>query len=202
MKNKRKTTILLVLIGILLFGFLFYKIYIDFFKNKSNNKIIDSIELYGYTLDNNDTEIYKTNFKELSKILNEKVIDYDKYAEYISKLFIIDLFTLNNKLGSTDIGGLDFIHPDLKDNFKEYIGYSMYKTIETNLDGKRTQELPIVKNVTIDTLKDSKFTYNDKSYEGYEVKANIEYEKDLGYQEEIDLRIIKDNKMLYIVKGE
>ena len=201
MKNNKKTFILLIIIGVLLFGFLFYKVYIDFFK-KENNKVLDSIELYGYTLDKNDTQIYKDNFKELSKVLNEKPIDYDKYAEYISKLFIIDLFTLDNKLASTDIGGLDFIHPDLKNNFKEYIGYTMYKNIEINLDGNRKQELPIVKNVIIDTLKESKFTYNEVSYEGYDVKANIEYEKDLGYQKEINLKIIKDDKILYIVKGE
>lgn len=201
MKNNKKTLILLIIIGVLLFGFLFYKVYIDFFK-KENNKVLDSIELYGYTLDKNDTQIYKDNFKGLSKVLNEKPIDYDKYAEYISKLFIIDLFTLDNKLASTDIGGLDFIHPDLKNNFKEYIGYTMYKNIEINLDGTRKQELPIVKNVVIDTLKESKFTYNEVSYEGYDVKASIEYEKDLGYQKEINLKIIKDDKILYIVKGE
>ena len=43
-------------------------------------------------------EIYKTYFKELSKVLNEKTIDYTEYAKLISKLFVIDLYTLDNKL--------------------------------------------------------------------------------------------------------
>lgn len=200
MKKNKKLLALLILIGVILFGYLIFRVYNDFFKEKEKT-VVDSIGLYGYTLEKTDTKVYEDNFKELSKILNEKTIDYEKYAEYLSKLFIIDTFTLNNKLASTDIGGLEFIHPDLKDNFKENMGNNMYRNIEVNLDGKRTQELPIVKNVTIDTIKEEKIKYNDKEYDGYKVKANIEYEKDLGYQTEIELTIIKDDEILYIIKG-
>ena len=46
----------------------------------------------------------KNAFKELEIVLNEDHIDYSKYAELLSELFVIDVFTLNNKLASTDIG--------------------------------------------------------------------------------------------------
>ena len=201
MKKNKKVLALLILIGVILFGYLIFRVHNDFFK-KQDKTVVDSIGLYGYTLEKTDTKVYENNFKELSKILNEKTIDYEKYAEYLSKLFIVDTFTLNNKLASTDIGGTEFIHPDLKENFKENMGNNMYRNIQVNLDGKRQQELPIVKDVTIDTIKEDKVKYNDKEYDGYIIKANIEYEKDLGYQTEIELTIIKDDKILYIIKGK
>lgn len=200
MKKNKKVLALLILIGVILFGYLIFRVRNDFFK-KQDKTVVDSIGLYGYTLEKTDTKLYENYFKELSKILNEKTIDYEKYAEYLSKLFIVDTFTLNNKLASTDIGGTEFIHPDLKENFKENMGNNMYRNIEVNLDGKRQQELPIVKDVTIDTIKEDKAKYNGKEYDGYIIKANIEYEKDLGYQTEIELTIIKDDKILYIIKG-
>ena len=200
MKKNKKVLALLILIGVILFGYLIFRVRNDFFK-KQDKTVVDSIGLYGYTLEKTDTKLYENYFKELSKILNEKTIDYEKYAEYLSKLFIVDTFTLNNKLASTDIGGTEFIHPDLKENFKENMGNNMYRNIEVNLDGKRQQELPIVKDVTIDTIKEDKEKYNGKEYDGYIIKANIEYEKDLGYQTEIELTLIKDDKILYIIKG-
>lgn len=201
-KNKgRGVIVIFIIVGIILFGYLGYRVKNDFFKG-SEKKKLDSIELYGYTLSKNDTEIYKTYFKELSKVLNEKTIDYTEYAKLISKLFAIDLYTLDNKLASTDIGGLEFLHKDLKDNFKENMGSTLYNFVESNIDGKRTQELPIVKDVNVSDVFETKYTYNKTEYDAYIVSTDITYEKDLGYPKSMKLTIIKDNNILYIVKGE
>ena len=201
-KNKgRGVIVIFIIVGIILFGYLGYRVKNDFFKG-SERKKLDSIELYGYTLSKNDTEIYKTYFKELSKVLNEKTIDYTEYAKLISKLFVIDLYTLDNKLASTDIGGLEFLHKDLKDNFKENMGSTLYNFVESNIDGKRTQELPIVKDVNVSDVFETKYTYNKTEYDAYIVSTDITYEKDLGYPKRMKLTIIKDNNILYIVKGE
>lgn len=201
-KNKGIVVIIIfIIIGIILFGYLGYRVKNDFFKG-SERKKLDSIGLYGYTLSKNDTDIYKTYFKELSKVLNEKTIDYNEYAKLISKLFVIDLYTLDNKLASTDIGGLEFLHNDLKDNFKENMGSTLYNFVESNIDGKRTQELPIVKDVEVSDVFETKYTYNETEYDAYIVSTNITYEKDLGYPSSMKLTIIKDNNILHIVKGE
>lgn len=201
-KNKgRGVIVIFIIVGIILFGYLGYRVKNDFFKG-SERKKLDSIELYGYTLSKNDTEIYKTYFKALSKVLNEKTIDYTEYAKLISKLFVIDLYTLDNKLASTDIGGLEFLHKDLKDNFKENMGSTLYNFVESNIDGKRTQELPIVKDVNVSDVFETKYTYNKTEYDAYIVSTDITYEKDLGYPKSMKLTIIKDNNILYIVKGE
>ena len=201
-KTSIKIMIIFILIGIALFGFLGYKVYNDFFNKNEERKQIDSIEFYGYTLSENDTDIYKTYFKELTKVLNKKPINYSDYAKTISKLFIIDLYTLDNKLGSTDIGGLEFIHKNLRENFKENEGATLYKFMDNNLNGARTQKLPKVKDVEIESINETTYKYKDVEYEGYLVKAKWTYEVDLGYQSSIKLTLIKDKDILYIVKGE
>lgn len=203
-KNKSDTLkiIVFVMIGVLLFGFLGYRVYNDFFNKPDAKKEIESIGLYGYSLHDRDSSAYKDTFKELNKALSTNNIDYKNYATLVSKLFIMDLFTLDNKLGSTDIGGLQFIHKDLKENFKENMGDTIYKYVEINIDGKRTQELPVVKEVTISDVLETKYTYNNKDYPAYVVTANWEYEKDLGYQKSMKITFIKDKNILYIVKGE
>ncbi len=201
-KNKvNKVIVIFIVVGVILFGFLGYKVKNDFFKGSLHKKV-DSIEFYGYTLSKNDTDIYKSNFKELSKVLNEKEINYTDYAKLISKLFIIDLYTLDNKLASTDIGGLEFLHKDLKENFKENMGSTLYNFVESDIDGKRTQELPIVKDVIVDDVFETKYTYNKTEYNAYIVSTTISYEKDLSYPKSMKLTIINDNNILYIVKGE
>lgn len=200
-KNK-KIILLFILIGILLFGFLGFKVYNDFFEDNSNTKKIDSLELYGYSLTKNDSELFKTEFEALRTTLNKEPINYEEYAKSISKLFIIDLYTINNKLGSTDIGGTEFIYPDLVLNFTENMGSSLYKNVETNIYGDRTQKLPVVSEVTVGSIEDTTYTYNDVDYEGYSVKLTWNYVEDLGYQNTINLTLIKSNNKLFIVKAE
>ena len=201
-KSDTLTIVVFVMIGVLLFGFLGYRVYNDFFNKPDAKKELESIGLYGYSLHDRDSNAYKDTFKELSKALSTNNIDYKNYATLASKLFIMDLFTLNNKLGSTDIGGLQFIHKDLKENFKENMGDTIYKYVEINVDGKRTQELPVVKEVTVSNVLETKYTYNNKDYPAYVVTTNWEYEKDLGYQKSMKITFIKDKNILYIVKGE
>ena len=204
MKNKTdlKLIIIFSIVGVILILFLGFRVYKDFFNNNTVNKKLVSLDLYGYTLSKNDTDVYKDAFNELKDVLNEENINYEEYAKLISKLFIIDVFTLDNKLASTDIGGLEFLHKDIKENFRENMGSSLYKNVLSNIDGKRNQELPIVSKVNVDNVFKTKYTYNEKEYEAYLVTLSWEYEKDLGYQNSIKLTIINDNNILYIVKGE
>ena len=201
-KTNSKIILLFIVVGIILFSVLFIKVYNDFIKDNSAQKQISSIEYYGYTLNSNDTDLYKSYYKELDKVLKEKQVDYRSYASLLSKLFIVDVYSLNNKLASTDIGGLEFIHPDLKENFKENMSETLYKYVESNIDSKRTQELPIVKEIKVDNVFETKYTYNDTEYDAYLVNANWTYEKDLGYQTSSKLTVIKVDNILYVVASE
>jgi hypothetical protein len=191
-----------ILIGVGLFGYTYYVAKDSLSKQDNTKKELRSLELYGYKLSDTDTELFSNTFKELEMVLNEDTIDYSKYAELLSKLFIIDVYTLNNKLTSTDIGGLDFLHKDLKENFKDNLGATLYKNVENNLDGNRTQKLPEVIAINTNEIKETKYIYNNEEYEGYIVSLSWEYVEDLGYEKSAKITLIKDNGKLYIVKGE
>ena len=193
--------VLFILIGVGLFGYTGYVAYKSITDTPTKTKELRSLELYGYKLSDTDTELFSNTFKELELVLNEEIIDYSKYAELLSKLFVIDVFTLNNKLASTDIGGLDYLHKDLKENFKENMGATLYKNVENNLDGTRTQKLPEVSSINVTGIEETKYTYENEEYDGYNVSLSWEYVEDLGYEKSIKLTLIKDNGKLYVVKG-
>lgn len=200
-KTNSKIISAFIIVGISLFIILFFKIYKDFIKDNTAKKEISSIEYYGYTLNTNDTSLYKEYYKELEKLLKEKQIDYKSYASLLSKLFIVDTYNLENKLASTDIGGLEFIHPNLKDNFKENMSETLYKYIESNIDGNRSQKLPKVKEVKVENVFETKYIYNNTEYDSYLISMNWSYEEDLGYQTSSKLTIIKADNILYIVSS-
>jgi hypothetical protein len=202
---KKKTDlfviILFILIGVGLFGYTGYVAYKSITDTPTKTKELISLDLYGYKLNDKDTELFSSTFKELEIVLNEDSIDYSKYAELLSKLFVIDVFTLNNKLASTDIGGLDYLHKDLKENFKENMGATLYKNVENNLDGTRTQKLPEVSSISVTSIEETKYTYEKEEFDGYNVSLSWEYVEDLGYEKSIKLTLIRDNGKLYVVKG-
>lgn len=161
---------------------------------------LDSIELYGYTLDDLDSPLYKTYFLELKDILNEDEVIMEDYAKSLVKLFVTDFYTLSNKVTSSDIGGLEFIEPNMIDNFKLNAGDTMYNHVKNNVYGDRVQDLPTVKEVTIDDTQEVKYSYNDKEYDGYKILASWEYEVDLEYENKGTFYLIKDNNKINIVE--
>lgn len=200
--NKKIIIVIYIMVGILLFSYLGYRINKDFFSKDEIKEVeLDSIKLYGYSLKDNDGELFKKEFKVLRNVLDEDPVNYEEYAKSISKLFIIDLYSLNNKKGSTDIGGTEFIHEDLINNFRENMGSTLYKYMENNINGDRTTQLPEVNKVDVLSIDNTTYKYNNIDYEGYLVKLNWEYIVDLGYQTSIELTLINDNNKLYVVKG-
>ena len=205
--NKNKlfyfVMISLILVVIIVIGVKFtFEFLVKDDKNVVTKKELDSLELYGYTLDDYDSALYKEYFNDLKSTLNSEEVNYEDYAKEIVKLFVIDFYTLDNKLTSSDIGGVEFIPSDMVENFKMHAGDTMYNHVKTNIYGDRVQELPIVKRVDVTNLESITYTYKDKEYSGYKVSASWEYQEDLGYKNSEVFTLIKDNNKLYIVVGE
>lgn len=161
---------------------------------------LDSIELYGYTLDDLDSPLYKTYFEELKSVLNEEEVNMESYANGIVKLFVTDFYTLSTKVTSSDIGGVEFVSPEIVDNFKMNAGDTMYNHVKNNVYGDRVQDLPTVKKVTVNSTEELKYTYNEKEYDGYKIEASWEYEVDLGYESKGVFYLIKDNNKISLVE--
>lgn len=202
LNKKRVFNFFVTLIALILFAVIAFKVFEDL--NQDNGKIIkkdlDIIEPYGYKLDDRDTATYKKYFKEIKGILKDKPIDEKKYAEALTKLFITDFYTLSNRLTSTDIGSLEFIHEDQKQNFILNAEETMYRTVESDLYGERKQELPKVSEVNITDVTETTYTYKDKEYNAYKVKATWKYKKDLGYETKGTFILMKDKDKLNVVE--
>lgn len=205
--NKKKLLIYL-LIGVILISIIVAVIFIILNNNKPENNTtptiekIDQMENYDYYLDDNATEYYKELYDELKSTLNNEIINEEEYAKIISKLFVTDLFTLDNKITSSDIGGLQFVYTDFKDDFINIAKNSLYSSVESNIYNDRNQELPIVSNIEINNITSSKFSYNGNEYNSYNVELNIIYQKDLGYPTNYKLTLIKNDKYYQVVSGE
>lgn len=202
-KMKKKAKIMIALISLVMVVAITITLYLLFNKEPKEKplKVVESIDKYGYTLTENETKLYKMLFKKLENELKKDEVDYENYASLIAQLFIADFYDLNSKIAKTDIGGLQFINKDIKDNLIIKAEETFYKYVENNLDGKRTQILPAVKSITVDSVNPSKYAYNDKDYqEAYEVNLTWEYEQDLGYETSTKMIIIRDDKILSIIE--
>lgn len=204
-KMKKKFKYPLIAIGVImlvLIGLISFKIFFN--GDISEVKVIDTISDYSYTLDERDTEYMKSVYNELKSVLKEKDIDEEKYASNLAKLFVIDLFTLDNKINKYDVASLEYVYPDNIENFKLNVENTLYKAIEDDTYKKRSQELPVVKMVEVKDVKEDKFLIKEEEVSSYVVSLNIEYEHDLGYDKEATVTVIKSDKKMYVVeyKGE
>lgn len=182
-----------------------------FILNKDNNKKqeeikeiqkIDQMENYDYYLEENTTEYYKKLYNDLKETLNKEEVNNEEYAKIVSQLFVTDLFTLDNKITSNDIGGLQFVYTDFTDDFTNIAKTTLYSSVESNIYQDREQELPIVTNTIVSSLTKSTFTYNEKNYDSYEVSLTIEYQKDLDYPKEYNVTLIRNDKYIQVVASK
>lgn len=214
-KIKKIILAVLILIIIVLIVLLLYKKFYNK-EDKSEVKVIKTISNYGYNLDENETKIYKDEFNNLDEILSNNSVNYEEYAKSIAKLFIIDFYTLNNKLSKNDIGGTEFIEPTIRDNFIEQARSTFYRYIEVKTD-KRNQKLPevskidniklenttfIIKDMTTTTTKKGSRTSSSKgtAVDAYKVTISWSYEEDLGYETDAKMIIIRKDDKLYIAE--
>ena len=159
----------------------------------------DTIKGYDYTLKSNATKLYEDEFKALKANL-EGDINYDEYAVSVAKLFVIDLYTINNKINKYDTGGASFVYPDGRDNYKLNVQDTIYKYVEDNTNGKRTQNLPEVSSVIIKDSKKDTYKIGDNSFEAYKINLEWSYVQDLGYDKTGEIILIKKDKNIYVVE--
>lgn len=200
-KNKKLLLVICSIIFIYCIGGI---IYCNIKKNINTNKskVDNGIQIKGfeYILYESHPKLYKEEFKVLKNNLESDEIDYVEYAKSISKMFIIDLYNLENKKNMYDVGGVVFVYPDARENYKLNVTNTLYKYMKDNSVGKRDQELPEVKTVEIINYEDNKYTIGDNEFDGYKININIEYINDLGYDKAAEVLLIKQDKYLYIVE--
>lgn len=166
-------------------------------------QIVDKMDDYGYYLTDHNTKYYNELYDELKQVLSENPIDEEKYAKLIAQLFTVDFYDLDSKLSKSDVGGTQFIAEDYKDVFIKTANDidGIYYYVKSDLYGDRKQELPVVVNAEVVSLKNTSFKYDKiNDDKAYIVDINLTYEKDLGYQKSVSLTIVHNDKKLEIVE--
>lgn len=172
-------------------------------KKKISTKVIDKIEKYNYELNANESNYYKNLFKDLKKELAKEKINEEKYASILSQIFITDFFSLSSSINKNDVGGKNFVYSKYKDTFIKKAKDTIYLYVENNMYETRKQNLPTVKKVIIENIKNDYYEGEKTSDKNaYYVECKIKYEKDLGYQEKVNLIIVHSNNKLEIVSME
>lgn len=198
-KLKKKVIVLIVLIIILISSIIGFILFKSFDKETNHAKVIDEIPEYGYTLEEDQPEIYKKLFKELVKVLSEEEVDEEKYAELISQMFAIDFYNLDNKVSKNDIGGTQFVMEDYIDNFVLEASDTVYKYVEQNIYGDREQSLPIVSSSSVKSIENDKYSFEEiKDDNVYVVTVTLGYENDMDYPEEVIVKLLHSDKKLEV----
>lgn len=205
---KKGYKIVLIILVVLLIVVLSIGAYKYFFKSdkkeeqKNVTTVVSTIEEYGYTLDDRDTEYMKTTYEELKNILSSEEIEEEEYAKTLAKLFIIDFYTLNNKINKYDVGSLEYILSDKVDMFKTKAMDTMYNDIIDNTYKDRVQELPEITNVEILSIETTEVEVGEQTLEGYKIKMTYTYKKDIGYDKSGTIYLVKNGKKLEVTKYE
>ncbi|HIU12055.1 MAG TPA: hypothetical protein IAB65_05070 [Candidatus Onthocola stercorigallinarum] len=204
MKKKYKRILIIILIVVLLaiISFVIYKILLNNKTEEEVVNVVDSISEYGYNLDDRDTELMKSVYEELKNILNSDEIDYELYANTLAKLFVIDLFTMDNKINKYDVGGSEYVYPDALENFKLNVEDTLYKHMENNSSGKRKQDLPEVSSIEVLSNETDEYTIGENSFDSYIVNLSWQYVSDLGYDNNALITLINLDNKLYVVEYE
>ena len=167
--------------------------------NKKTNMSPDDTIKFGYTSYKRDTKLYKDTFDSLGKVLDKEPIDYEEYAKYLSELFIIDFYTLDNKNDKNDIGGIQFIYDDLKDNFILNASDTVYKYIKS-ITSSKNRQLPVVSKINVSDISENTYKIENTEYSSYIVTLDWSYEKDYGYETSTKITLIKKDNKLFIVE--
>ena len=202
---RKKYKVGLIVISVLLVGVISLGVLRIFYNDEEEKRevnvtsVISNISDYGYTLDDRDTDYMKEVFSELENILETEEIDYHAYAEALAKLFVIDFYTLENKINKYDVGSLEYILSSSVESFRLKAQDTIYRDVIDNTYRDRIQDLPEITNVEVVNTEDTTFTLNDEEVDAIKVEMNYEYKEDLGYDTEGTIYLVRNDVKLEIV---
>lgn len=207
-KKSKKKLIVFFLLLLIAGGLVFFTLKLNKKDEPAEKKakVVDEIKNFDYTVSETDTKLFKDEFKKLKKVLSQKEVDNKEYSNEIAKLFIIDFFTLDNKITKNDVGGVQFVYSGYKTTFIDKSRDEFYKYVKSNVNGDRSQELPIVETIEVassEPVSASSELSGDQFAqisEAYKVNLTWTYKKDLGYQNKATIIVVKDNDKFAVAK--
>lgn len=142
-------------------------------EEKPEEEEIQLVSNQVYDAPNNPTQEQIKVYNELSAALNQT--SDEKIAELVAVNFAYDFFSLYNKDGKEDIGGLTFLPEDERDDFKSYALYRYYNNYATVVSQYSKDDLPNVILHEVSKIEASQLLYNQLTYDGYIVSLTLKY---------------------------
>ena len=202
-KQKRKDWMKGLLLAAIIFLIAFIILYIYGYLSRSKDDLVnkvnayDSIEKYGYVLNDNVTTYYKDEFQKLKGIEDEQEI-----AEQVAKLFAIDLYSIDYKINKYEVTSAQYYYSDKREMFRNKVIDQFYNFVIDNSYDDRKQELPEVKEVDIIETKKDTYKLGDEKKDCYIVKISITYVKDLKYDSKGKVTLVRDGNNMSVVAYE
>lgn len=135
----------------------------------------------------NPSNTYAKAFNQLSEHLKEG--NMEKVSEDVAVCFIYDFFTLKNKEGSSDIGGLTYLPQNRVDEFSQFAQQHFYRNYDSIVTEQGADSLPEVVGVTVDSKKEKEVSYLNETYDGYEYEITVEYGETKMSEDELKTKI-------------
>lgn len=114
-------------------------------------------------------------FNALSEALEDE--DDEEIANLVAENFVADFYTLKNKAGSEDIGGLTYLPEANRADFVTYASVYAYGNYESIKQKYGTKHLPQVKEVEVTSSVSQDATYAGNVYDGFVVTVALTFEK-------------------------
>lgn len=190
--------IFIVLLAVGVLGGTGYFVYKSLAKDESKKKVVenvvlDSLDEYGYSLSDNDTDLFKGEYNILKDILNADKINEKDFATQVAKLFVIDLYTMTTKANKLDIGGSEYFYINKVSMFEKKAMDTLYSNLLDNTYGDRKQELPEVSGVEVVSTDPMKYSVDGVVKDGYLVKLKWTYKVDMGYDTQGSVVLCKED---------
>lgn len=158
-----------------------------------------------YTSPSNPTQEQISVFNELSNALSSNATD-EKIAELVAVNFAYEFFSLYNKTGAQDIGGLTFLPEDSRDDFSSYASYKYYKNYATVISQYSKDDLPNVILHEVKSVTAGQFTYANMAYDGFAVTLVLKYQDSKlpqgGLKTNVTLQVIDENGVYRVIAAE
>ena len=146
--------------------------------NSSKEEVVDdafTISEYDYHLRNNATEFQKTKFKELKDAFSSEVKDDELIAGLVVENFVSDLYTMTNKTGAHDVGGLYYVYSPQRILYFNDVKQNFYSQLTKLIKEYGNDNLLEVISTSVETTKSDDIEIDGKTYPNYSVKCNWEY---------------------------
>ena len=149
-----------------------------------------------YSPPKNPTDEMAAVYNELTDAINNQA-DGQTIATLAATNFAYDFFTLYNKEGVADIGGMEFIPSSMQEEFREYASAWFYQNYDIIVNMYDKDTLPYVAMHEVIETVPEQVTFKDVTYDAYRVKLVLKYR-----ESDIDPTILKTDVELIMISAD